>query len=679
MKITRLTLKNFRQFFGEQSLNFSEDEERNVTVVHGANGTGKTSLLNAFKWCFYGRTDFDTGEMYIANDLALRNLNDGGSVDTEVSVRFLHEEVEWNLKRCQRFSSSGVPGGESELILGSFDPDTGEYLTERHPKSKIQEILPQDLQPYFFFNGERIELISSVNQEDEVRDAIRRILGVDELERAERHITAAKRKFEKKVNSSLPDEQRDLADEATDLQANIDELKETKKALEREHKQARSELSSISKELIKFEAARTLEARRNELERQISDNIDRLNDLDARSKENLNQYGFLAASDKLFRTAQICVEKHRAKGELPFGIKQTFVKDLLETDTCICGRTISGDPSAESKLEETLKKSTTETMEQAVSSIGSLVDFREQQVEAYVAAKKRMDLDRENLFKEGQRLRSEFKEVSAQFTALDHETVNKLTERRDITERNKDELGMKIAEVKTSLEARLKELASLELKLKNFGEMEKSSSRFASAVARATRLSEAAEELKVALTEKVRLDLSERFNDVFQKIIRKSVRAEIDSDFKLQVFKGVGGSETNHDGQVMNEYEQSTGEKQVTSLAFIASMIASAKENYRTNKSRTYFKGGLFPLVMDSPFGSLDQDYRAKIAESVGVLADQVIVFVSNSQWEGQVESALRGRIGKEWKLSFVSSEFDHGDKPYQGGAMGYSRIVEIQ
>ena len=54
MKIEKLIINNFRQFFGEIEIEFSTDELKNVTVVHGANGSGKTSLLNAFKWCFYG-------------------------------------------------------------------------------------------------------------------------------------------------------------------------------------------------------------------------------------------------------------------------------------------------------------------------------------------------------------------------------------------------------------------------------------------------------------------------------------------------------------------------------------------------------------------------------------------------------------------------------------------------
>ena len=65
MKIKKITIKNFRQFWKESTINFACSVNKNITVIHGANGSGKTSLLNAFKWCFYGKTDFDTGTEHI--------------------------------------------------------------------------------------------------------------------------------------------------------------------------------------------------------------------------------------------------------------------------------------------------------------------------------------------------------------------------------------------------------------------------------------------------------------------------------------------------------------------------------------------------------------------------------------------------------------------------------------
>lgn len=42
MKLEWMRLANFRQFYGDQVIRFSRDSSRNVTVVHGVNGSGKT-------------------------------------------------------------------------------------------------------------------------------------------------------------------------------------------------------------------------------------------------------------------------------------------------------------------------------------------------------------------------------------------------------------------------------------------------------------------------------------------------------------------------------------------------------------------------------------------------------------------------------------------------------------
>jgi len=54
MIITRLTTNNFFRFFGRNDFDFAHGKELNVTVIRGVNGTGKTTILNAFYWCLYG-------------------------------------------------------------------------------------------------------------------------------------------------------------------------------------------------------------------------------------------------------------------------------------------------------------------------------------------------------------------------------------------------------------------------------------------------------------------------------------------------------------------------------------------------------------------------------------------------------------------------------------------------
>ncbi|RKX23628.1 MAG: hypothetical protein DRP47_12540, partial [Candidatus Zixiibacteriota bacterium] len=56
MKLAQLKLENFRQYHGRQRLDFARDNQKNVTVIHGINGAGKTSLFLAINWCLYGKS-----------------------------------------------------------------------------------------------------------------------------------------------------------------------------------------------------------------------------------------------------------------------------------------------------------------------------------------------------------------------------------------------------------------------------------------------------------------------------------------------------------------------------------------------------------------------------------------------------------------------------------------------
>ena len=61
------------------------------------------------------------------------------------------------------------------------------------------------------------------------------------------------------------------------------------------------------------------------------------------------------------------------------------------------------------------------------------------------------------------------------------------------------------------------------------------------------------------------------------------------------------------------------------------------------------FQGGIYPVVMDSPFGSLDESYQKQISRAIPALAPQVVIFVSKSQGLNAVQGELAPRVGKEY------------------------------
>ncbi|MBV9125735.1 MAG: hypothetical protein JO112_20490, partial [Planctomycetes bacterium] len=144
----------------------------------------------------------------------------------------------------------------------------------------------------------------------------------------------------------------------------------------------------------------------------------------------------------------------------------------------------------------------------------------------------------------------------------------------------------------------------------------------------------------------LRNDLSQQLSDVWSGIAIKDYQARLDNDFRLKLTKDIGGQEEPVRGA-------STGEKQVLSLAFVGALSAKARSTFERAKqqSKNLFRGGLYPLVIDSAFGSLEVEYRRDVAKWIPTLSPQIILMVKESEFRLEVEQELRPRVGQEWIL----------------------------
>jgi hypothetical protein len=87
--------------------------------------------------------------------------------------------------------------------------------------------------------------------------------------------------------------------------------------------------------------------------------------------------------------------------------------------------------------------------------------------------------------------------------------------------------------------------------------------------------------------------------------------------------------------------------------------IEEAIGNVLPGSLHRYLDGGGFPIVMDSPFGSLDSVNRSNIAEAITQLADQLVVLVSKTQWLNEVEQEMQSSIGSEYILVYYTAKDD--------------------
>ncbi|WOF23663.1 AAA family ATPase [Microbacterium betulae] len=183
MRYRHLTLENFLVFKGEQHLTIPDKD--GVVVVYGRNGKGKTSLLNAFRWVWSGevrkRSTRPLPIEDITNSVALQEAR-GGSVRCRVRLEFEADGAEWDLTR-----SLTHEGGEysQELILRK----NSIALSAADAERQVAEIMPREIEQFFLFDGELLDQYEKLLDDDStvgatLRDDIERILGLPILEHA---------------------------------------------------------------------------------------------------------------------------------------------------------------------------------------------------------------------------------------------------------------------------------------------------------------------------------------------------------------------------------------------------------------------------------------------------------------------------------------------------------------
>lgn len=648
MKIKSLALENFRQFYGEQILQFSDDSNANVTVIHGENGAGKTALLNAFKWAFYGKTDFSTGSKNLISERCLAEANAGDELKMSVTVKFEHEGQEYEASSFEFFKKEDGMSckkiGKRQFEL-SWTGEDGSYNKSPNASTHMNQILPARMHPYFFFNGERIEKLSNVESSPEIQQAIKGMMGIEIIERAGRHISSYVIKDLKKDLKNLStDELKEVIEKENFYTERVQEATDKVKHFNKEKRHYTTQLSDINNRLKEIGPIAAMQKERESLILDIEAINEKVNSVNKEKLQYISRYGFLSVSKNMINEAKSILDEKRKKGELPAKIKMQFLTDLLEKETCLCNRPLEPGSDSYRHVQDFKKSSVPNDVENAfIKTSGDLAAMqisRSSLFDNLNNFRKRIKEFEDDKFKKHGRI----DEISHQIGKSEIEDVVALENKREDV---REQLSA-IDKLLGKWESKLKESQGI---LSEWSKKRKELKKKGDKAGRANERLELAEEMKrvigelhKSLSEAVRVELSSIVDETFRSIMKKEYWAEIDTDYSLQIRKKIGE-------HVQNVIDKSTGESAVSSLSFIGGLVSLAKK--RHGQTGAYYRGGIFPIVMDSPYGNLDPEYREKVANYIPDLAEQVIIMVSNSQWKGEVAHSVKSKLGSEYTLIY--------------------------
>lgn len=656
MRLQSIELTNFRQFKDEK-IQFAIDKNQNVTLIMGDNGSGKTSLAQAFFWCFYGTNSFQ--DKILLNRLVANNMIPNQKEMVCVRVYLEHKQEEYCVVRQQEYTkqyNDSLKPQNSILAISKKDKNgnrmwlgTGktESLKNIELTNTINDIMPQDLSKYFFFDGEKIETlskeISSGRKSNNFVEAVNSLTGLKATRNALNHLNP---KLKGSVIGKLEDEYIGGSDRR------IAELTEEIKRLKSEWQSADADINSADESIKsndlyieKLENKIKTYAEAENLQRTKTIRQNELKEHKRRKYQSLSRIYDNLNRDNLFdrficewpvKEALVILSNSDVSGKDIPKLHGDTIKYLLKQKQCICG-TILEENSKEWKVLENLINYL--PPESISTSIGNFIKRMKDkyQEKVYLLNDARSDFASIlTLDEQISQCLEEIDEIDKKLNGKDvSREVNKLNKLISTTKIN----TVQLRNNKSALEKRIGGFSvSIQSKETERDTLAKKSSQNAS-IALAKKYAEALyDKFNVEYTAKeikTKANLQAYINENFKKFFNGSITLQIDDNYAVKVSVN----------DKFNSLETSTAQGIAVIFAFLAAIIRIAKEN---SANETY------PVVMDAPLSTLDNQRIKIVCDTLPQIADQVIIFIKDT--DGKVAEQYFGNaIGRRLTFDKIS------------------------
>jgi DNA sulfur modification protein DndD len=239
MKIKGIELKNYRLYKGINQVVFPNGNNKNLYLISGENGFGKTTFLHSLLWCLYGRLMADIDETFRKemsnggyNNFRINNLNYvcRQKLNTEIAPNILSsiKKQGYSVENefAKEFSCYSVSLEFVDVLIPSIpcqslkitrsydtllDEENVEILIDGIPNELTIEmgneifindfILNKDIARFFFFDSEKIVTLAESNTVEEKRklcSAYNEVLGVKKYEDLKKNLENMRLRFRRK-------------------------------------------------------------------------------------------------------------------------------------------------------------------------------------------------------------------------------------------------------------------------------------------------------------------------------------------------------------------------------------------------------------------------------------------------------------------------------------------------
>ena len=664
MIIKKLTLNNFRQFKGEQKLEFSCDPQKNVTVLLGDNTFGKTTILQAFNWCLYDKAIFpkDSNPDFLLNvEVAdeMSGISTKCSVYVELEIE--HKGLNYIIKREQIYVDRSLNDWsplKSELSVRCKEDGHLIPIKKEDAQTTISSILPESLSEYFFFDTERV---SDISTKKDLPNAVKGLLGLAPVKNAHEHLgkrTKASTVIGKWYNN-FDSDSNEVAESARQTisikQANITKNKETINNAENELEKLNATKAEIEQKLRENETTSDLQKEKEGLETEL-ERINKELDESGHLFKNFFNAGIINyMSLPVFKDINNQLKNAKIDDKGIREMTATSIHDLIKRGRCICGAKIvvsaDGKTGNETYLHilDELKYLPPEHLGTAIRNYKNIIDSDEKSCSQFFPT---INEKYKNILK----LRKRKSEIEEQIDKIDtsisgKEDMSSYEMELDTVKEDIRRFRYTIATCNQSIGSDISEIESLQKKVDGLIVSSENNKKLMRYIAYAEKICEWIDNVYDKKETEIRNQLEEKVNFTFGKMYHGERIVKIDDQYHVTLLSNVNGKE-----MITGESE---GLKRVKNFAFISGLVDLAKEkaSIGSGKNKISWENEPYPLVMDAPFSNADEIHIQNISSVLPEVANQVIMFVMNKDWQ-YAKKVLETRVGKYCELVQKTESF---------------------
>ena len=659
MLLKSLKIKDFRQFKGTQFIDFATDtRQKNVTIILGENGSGKTSLAQAFTWCLYGKTDFE--DPILLCKATSGSLLPGQAATVRVELSLIHNGIDYTVisELLYKKNGNGViqPVGQRKFVI-SFKGNDGqqEFIPDLQSELRMKEILPMELSKYFFFDGERIGNMSKELRKGKSRefaDAVRSLLGLSALTTAMSHLKghgASKsviRSYDEKYDARADSRVNDYSQQIIRYEKEIDKIDTRLLEIEKEEELVDEKIKSLNEKIKENEGSKYFADQRTKLidRRKILTNRRDTQIGDLLKTFNKDAPAFFAQK-MIFDSMNMLKESHNLDKDIP-DIHSRTIDHIISNGRCICGTEVIDGNEAYIALNRLRDYVPPQSLGNAIQQFRVLCETFSKRIDSFYDGF--IDNYREVTSFEG-----DFNDNEDEISVL----TKRLEGMQDVgilqadlsrfekasRDLQSEQNNLNVSKGSFQKDRDIKESERQELTLKD-----NNNRRIEIYKAYAEYLNEIITSEYNKEEARVREELSKEVDSLFRSIYNGGLSLSLDDKYNVQV------TVNDHDGYT-DDIETSTAQSISIIFAFITGVIKMARIN--KNQENAMIVSEPYPLVMDAPLSAFDKTRIKTVCEILPKVAEQVIIFIKDIDGE-LAEMHMSERIGKRATF-YKANEFE--------------------